>query len=548
MSQSDLGPRTARPLAAALALLLALLLAGCAAPAASTRSDGLSSQSSQVAAASSAPAATGAEPLVIVVVGFSGGDGGADAVAYRDDFDWHAMTFESAEGVSAYYRDQSLGAFAWVPASESSAYGADGNTCVADKKDDGIVHVVLPRGHGHWFSPELSGGQQGAAGGSTDAQAAADRDFDACTVDALRAAAAYIDFSSYDTDGSGTIDSGELGVAVIYAGYDIDGDWMDLLDDAAYPRIQPHAGGPYDIGISRGSAIIPDHAAILGEAIMRVPENRIDDKEVDAGVLEVVPSSISSLAHELGHYLKLPDYYDTTSDETAPWSFWNPGRLSLMDIGCVVRVSDGNGGYILKGAGLDAFSRVRLGWLSSQTVSSPGTYELRADGAEGGKNVLRVETGRKGEYFLIENRQMTGFDAALAGQYEPGQAGGIVVWHVDEAVYDAYATSNQVNLPSHHPALTVQYLMNANSASKPAGGHTLSFNESATPDPGSAFWSSVTAQERFAELGVDALQLWVYGEGDNADDPLSRTYCDIYLNFPDTSADIMHVEISFKQS
>lgn len=474
---------------------------------------------------------------MLVVVGFAGDENGADAVAYRDDFDWHAMAFESGEGVSAYYRDQSLGAFTWEPARESSAYGTDGNTCASDAENDGVVHVVLPRGHGHWFASEHSG----------NAQAAADRDFDACTVDALRAAAHYIDFASYDADGSGTIDSGELGVAVIYAGYDIDGDWMDMLDDAAYPRMQPHTGGPFDVGISRGPDTIPDHAAILGEAFTRVPESRLDDTEVDAGVLEVVPSSISSLAHELGHYLKLPDYYDTTRDETAPWRSWNAGRLSLMDIGCVVRVSDGNGGYALKGAGFDPFSRMKLGWLQAQTVSSSGTYELRADGAEGGKNVLRVETGREGEYFLIENRQTTGFDAALAGQYEPEKAGGIVVWHVDEGVYDAYAATNQVNLPSHHPALTVQYLMNTGAASGSGDGRTLSFSDGTAPDTGSAFWDSATAQERFTELGVDAFQLWVYGEGDSADDPLAREYCGISLMFPDASADVMHVDISFTQ-
>ena len=125
------------------------------------------------------------------------------------------------------------------------------------------------------------------------------------------------------------------------------------------------------------------------------------------------------------------------------------------------------------------------------------------------------------------------------------------MWHVDEKVYDGYVDVNQVNYPLHHPALTAQYLLSldelpASDSSDSETRHTLSFAESVAPDVDSAFWDSLSAQSRFAELGVDAFQLWVYGEGDNADDPLAREYCGIYLTFPDESADSMRVEVAFK--
>ena len=518
-------------------IAIAAALCGCAAQA---PLDGPSS-------ADPVSSAKGSEPLVLVVVGFAGDGNGENAVPYRDDFDWHAMAFEG-HGVSAFYSGQSIGAFTWEPARETSAFGVDGNTCASDAEDDGVVHVKLPRGHGHWFASDGADAPQGAIDIDevTEKQAALGRDFDDCTVDALREAAKYIDFSSYDVDGSGTIDVDELGVGIIFAGYDINGDWMYLLDEAEYPSMQSHAGGPFDIGISRGVDIIPDHAVIMGEAVTRVPEDRVGDGQVDASAIEVAPCPLSTMAHELGHYLDLPDYYDTSYNETAPWCFWNPGCLSVMGGGAVLRVSDGSGAYETSMAGFDPFSRVKLGWLQPQVVDASGTYEVRADGAPGGKNVLRVETGREGEYFLIENRQATGFDAALRGQYGQEQTGGIVVWHVDESVYDAYFEANEVNLPLHRPALTVQYLMSAGDAIGLGSGRTLSFADGTTPDTTSAFWDSKSAEGRFAELGVDAFQLWRYGEGDGADDPRAREYCGIYLTFPDESADVMHVDISLR--
>ena len=530
------------------ATVLAIVLGGCSAPAPSS-SDGSSSELSVGAAsAESSAVVKGAEPLVLIVVGFAGDENGQNAVPYRNDFDWHDMVFKSDKGVSAFYSDQSFGAFTWVPARETSAFGVDGNTCAPDAENDGVMHVVLPRGHGHWFASQDESDRQGMLGfeTATEEQAARVRDFEQSTVEALREAAKHIDFASYDTNGNGAIDGDELGVAVIYAGYDINSAWIDMLDEGEFPRMQAHAFSSLDVGINRGPDFVPDSGVIMGEHELRVPTSRVEDKQVDMSVVDFAPCSASSLTHELGHFLKLPDYYDTTNDETAPWKLWTANALSGMDYGAVLRVPTGDDSYEVSTAGFDPLSRGKLGWLQPQAVSASGTYEVRADGAPGGKNVLRVETGREGEYFLIENRQTTGFDAALQGQYGQEQTGGIVVWHVDEGVYDAYLEADQVNQPSHRPGLTVQYLMNDDGPSGAGSGHTLQFADSATPDDETAFWDSASAKKRFAELGVDAFQLWKYGEGEAADDPQAREYCGIYLTFPDESADVMRVEISFR--
>ena len=539
------------------ALLAALFLTACGhTPSTSTTSGSSHASSQSVSTGDSlttAPEKVGSQPLVLIVVGFTGNEAGEGAVAYRNDFDWHHMAFESDQSVAAFYSDQSEGAFTWAPAHETSAYGTDGNACTADAQDDGIVHVVLPRAHGHWFSsqPNADSNAASEADDTLNEQAAIEADFDACTLEALREAAKYIDFASYDKDGSYSIDNDELGVAVIYAGYDSNGDWMSMLDESAYPSMQAHMSGPLSGGFNRGGDIIPDQAIVMGEMITRVPEDRTTDEQVDEGVIESVAAPLSTLDHELGHYLNLPDYYDTSYDRTAPWAFWTPGSLSAMDTGAILPVSKGKNTYEYTSSRFDPLSRIMLGWLQPQIVDSSGTYEVRADGAAGGKNVLLIMTGRDNEYFLIENRQPTGFDAALQDKDDQTKEGGIVVWHVDGKVYEDYFAANQVNLSLHHPALTVQYLLSlddvpASGLSESESRHTLSFADSVAPDVASAFWDSSSAQSRFAELGVDAFELWMYGDGDNADNPLAREYCSINLTYPDVSADTMRVEVAFR--
>ena len=529
----------------AIVAAIFLSLAACGSP--------QTASTSASAAATSANAVQGSEPLVLIVVGFAGDANGNGALPYQPDYNWHELVFENNNGVSAYYSNQSNGSFTWVPARETSAFQTDGNTCAADAVNDGIVHVTLPRSHGHWFANDHEGenSQNGQTSGTSgtytydsNSELGGSRgaDFDTCMADALSAASAYIDYSAYDTDSNGALSNRELGVGIIVAGYEIDGDWMNMLDDAQYPRLQAHANNFSISSTSVHGSPLPEDTVVMAETATSVPMERYEDTVVDPSVLRTKPNSLATLDHELGHYLGLPDYYDTTYNVGAAWANWTPGILSVMDMGAVVPVLNDEGALEYEAVSFDPFSLAELGWAQPQTVSSSGTYELRAAGATGGKNVLRVETDRKGEYFLIENRQATGQDAGLAEQFENDPAGGIVVWHVDENVYEEYLEANMVNYPQHRPALTVQYML-ARSANNETA-HTLSFTESAAPDTTSAFWSASNAQRRFSELGIDAFELWTYGAGEKADSTKERRYCGIKLRFPDASADVMHVEIA----
>lgn len=492
-------------------------------------------------------AAKGNAPLVLIVVGFAGDASGEGALPYQGDYNWHDLVFENAEGVSSYFSHQSNGAFTWVPAHETSAYQVDGNTNVSDRADDGIVHVTLPRAHGHWFAHErdqYGDDVLGTAGTYTyDAMEGqsgdTDPDFIACMESALAASEAYIDYSAYDADGDSFIGGNELGVGLVIAGYEIDGDWMHMLDDMQFPRIQAHVNN-FD-ATAHGTHVFPNDAVVMAESTTSVPASRSEDATVDPSVMSIRPNQTSTLDHEFGHYLGLPDLYDTSYDPLAGWANWTPGFLSVMDTGVNTPIVNEDGTQGCSATSFDPFSLIELGWRQAQTVDKSGTYELRTELAAGGKNILRIETKNSGEYFLIENRQPTGQDAALSGQYGDEAAGGIVVWHIDETVYDEYLESNLVNYPMHRPAVTVQYLMDKSMDA--SGSHTLDLSVPSNPDTNTAFWSASSAQKRLGELGTDAFELWTYGKGHEADDLEARSYCGIKLRFPDESAETMNVEI-----
>src|SRR5437773_2341305 len=77
-------------------------------------------------------------------------------------------------------------------------------------------------------------------------------------------------------------------------------------------------------------------------------------------------------------------------------------------------------------AHLSAWSLMRLGWITPTDVTT-SLVGTSIDAVETSGKVFRLSIpGNSLEYFLIENRQPLGFDAALPG-------GGLLVWHVDDS-------------------------------------------------------------------------------------------------------------------
>ncbi|MCX6827541.1 MAG: M6 family metalloprotease domain-containing protein [candidate division Zixibacteria bacterium] len=140
-------------------------------------------------------------------------------------------------------------------------------------------------------------------------------------------------------------------------------------------------------------------------------------------------SPIGVFCHEFGHSLGLPDLYDTADTTNSSAGL---GRWSLM-------ASGNYNNHSQSPAHLDAYCKILAGFITPtivtdnimgaeipQVETNPVIYHLWQNGSY-----------PSSEYFLVENRQQTGFDISLPGS-------GLLIYHVD----DLYGGSNH-GLPYH---------------------------------------------------------------------------------------------------
>ncbi len=144
-------------------------------------------------------------------------------------------------------------------------------------------------------------------------------------------------------------------------------------------------------------------------------------------------SEIGTFAHELGHGFGLPDLYRTSPGGFVPGA----GNWDLMGTGGVMGCGDTTPEPPCH---MGAWTKSVLGWVTVEVVG-PGTDEVvTLEPVERyPRRVLKLPA-RDGsnEYILLENRQRIDSDRTLP---EPG----LLIWHVDEDVLDAYWRSNGVN-------------------------------------------------------------------------------------------------------
>jgi immune inhibitor A len=151
------------------------------------------------------------------------------------------------------------------------------------------------------------------------------------------------------------------------------------------------------------------------------------------------PAQTGVYAHEFGHALGLPDFYDTV------YSSEGVGNYSMMAGGSWMRYPDASvyGGN--SPTHFDPFSKIFLGWVNPvevkpedgvQTITLPPVNKANADNA-----IVKMEVpGSNGtEYFLFENVQQDGFNQGLIRQGKDSK--GLLAWHVDENVINLYQTA-----------------------------------------------------------------------------------------------------------
>jgi M6 family metalloprotease-like protein len=202
--------------------------------------------------------------------------------------------------------------------------------------------------------------------------------------DVIYAADPYVDFAQFDHDGDGWVD----GLNVIHAG--------PAAEDGADSAMVSHKW-------NLRSVITLDGVSMYEYTVS--PEVRPNGDLIGIG----------TLCHEFGHILGAKDLYDYdgSSKGVGAWSvmaygpFINEGRTPSH---------------------FDAYHKYKLGFSQVNRIFSNQTH-VEILQAETSPVAYRLWTSGYGgsTYFLVENRQKTGFDCYLPGE-------GLLIYHVDENI------------------------------------------------------------------------------------------------------------------
>lgn len=214
-----------------------------------------------------------------------------------------------------------------------------------------------------------------------------------------------VDFSEYDRDNDGYIDN----VFVFYAGRgEATGGSSNTVWPHSYNVTSAEPGMSYKF-----DGVQLDRYACSNEWTTS-----------DAGGMR--PDGIGTFIHEFSHVMGLPDLYATSYT-----SSFTPGGWDVMDYGPYN--NDGCTPPTYSG-----FERAALGYLQPQELSGSRNVSISPIAENDAK---LITTSKRNEYFILENRQQTGWDT-----YIPGH--GMLVWHID--YNDNTWTYNRVNnTPSH---------------------------------------------------------------------------------------------------
>lgn len=229
------------------------------------------------------------------------------------------------------------------------------------------------------------------------------------------------DYSIYDNDKDGEVDV----IYTIYAGV---GESSSDVAESVWPH-------QYWLKYSSGGCPTYDGVTLNKYAC----NNELYGNEIDG---------IGTFCHEFSHCLGLPDFYDTNYRYTGMY-VWD-----LLDMG-----SYNGDGHIP--CGYSAYERNFMGWMDIEELSEAATIELNPLNSDQGKAYRITNPSDPNEYFILENRQLTGWDSALCGH-------GMLVFHV---TYDEDAWNR--NIVNNYPLQRMTLL--------PADGYFLD-NPASLPD------------------------------------------------------------------
>ncbi len=257
----------------------------------------------------------------------------------------------------------------------------------------------------------------------------------------VNAADASVNFADFDNDGDGAVD----GVYVLFAGY----------------------------GEEAGAA-----ANCIWSHAWNIPTVTKDGKTISKyscspelmGSSGTTLTGIGVICHEFGHVLGAPDYYDTNYGTGG--QFDGTGKWDMMAAG-----SWNNNG--LTPAHHNAYTKVKVyGWATATVLSAATSVTVNP--VIGNQSFYQINSATSGEYWIIENRQQTGFDAYLPGH-------GLMVYHVNSGIASA---GNAINATYPQKMYPVCASATSNPGSTAATYGTI--NGGGCPFPGTGAKTSFT--------------------------------------------------------
>ena len=257
-------------------------------------------------------------------------------------------------------------------------------------------------------------------------------------VEACELVKEQVNFADYDWNGDGYCEQ----VFVLYAG-------QGQSDSYDVNTIWPHEYELHSVTDANGLHLYGDGYQI-GSAIIDVYACSNELTHTNT------PSGIGTFCHEFSHCMGLPDLYDTYYGGNFGMGHWD-----IMANGVY------NGDAFVP-AGYTSYERMVCGWLDpmelgDDDVSVEGMKPLTADDAIA---YIIYNKAHPDEYYLLENRQLQGWDAALP-------SAGLLVLHVDydervwqqnivNSIVDNRKTPGHENEWNTHQRLTLVHADNDN--------------------------------------------------------------------------------------
>lgn len=240
-----------------------------------------------------------------------------------------------------------------------------------------------------------------------------------CVAEACKTVDDLVDFRDYDWNNDGEVEQ----VFILYAGCGENAAGV-VNDSLIWPHAYTLEEYPdYKNGITLDGVTINTYACSC-----ELDGNENDKQKVLAG--------LGVFCHEFSHCLGLPDLYDTRGyglDMLEDWDILSSGNYNM-------------GGWCPPN--YSAYEREFCGWQSPIVLNtSTAVVNMKAlsNGGESYKIINDCIDDTRTEYYLIENRQKTGWDKSLPGH-------GVLITHI--YYRKLYWDNNTVNTSSTYPGVS----------------------------------------------------------------------------------------------